>query len=244
MSYWDYEEPMWEPSEADELFGEIKSKLIDAAKSSIKADIESLTSENEYLKKRNKELEKQACEVSQKERDLQYKAENLIREVKNEFYSAAIDELFKERIENIDVWFAENTPHTQPKCEYCDDDRVLRHTFHNGKIVSTPCDCAKNIYYYEPALATLQTLIYRVKPSKYISERKYYMYDSKSYKPTNSWNYDDYSWAEFRILHIVDYFDDHTVQLHNDKTYNEKLGFKTKEECQKYCDWLNEQKKG
>ena len=28
MSYWDYEEPMWEPSEADELFDEIKKSLI------------------------------------------------------------------------------------------------------------------------------------------------------------------------------------------------------------------------
>ena len=28
MGYWDYEEPMWEPSEADELFDEIKSGKI------------------------------------------------------------------------------------------------------------------------------------------------------------------------------------------------------------------------
>ena len=28
MSYWDYEEPVWEPSEADELFDEIKTKLM------------------------------------------------------------------------------------------------------------------------------------------------------------------------------------------------------------------------
>lgn len=38
MGYWDYDEPMWEPSEADELFNEIKSKLIDAAKDSIKKE--------------------------------------------------------------------------------------------------------------------------------------------------------------------------------------------------------------
>ena len=38
MDYWDYDEPMWEPSEADELFNEIKSNLIDAAKDSIKKE--------------------------------------------------------------------------------------------------------------------------------------------------------------------------------------------------------------
>ena len=54
MSYWDYEEPYWEPSEADELFDELKSKLIDSAKTSIKSDMESLKSRNEYLESRNK----------------------------------------------------------------------------------------------------------------------------------------------------------------------------------------------
>ena len=32
MSYWDYEEPVWEPSEADELFDEIKTKLEETLK--------------------------------------------------------------------------------------------------------------------------------------------------------------------------------------------------------------------
>lgn len=32
MGYWDYDEQMWAPSEADDLFDEIKQKLIDSAK--------------------------------------------------------------------------------------------------------------------------------------------------------------------------------------------------------------------
>lgn len=88
MSYWDYEEPMWEPSEADELFDEIKSKLIDAAKDSLKSDMESLKRRNEYLEKRNKELEDKSLEVSRKESDLEYKSRNLRREVEKEFYKS------------------------------------------------------------------------------------------------------------------------------------------------------------
>lgn len=53
MSYWDYDEPVWEPSEADELFDEMKSKLVEAAKASLKNDMESLKRRNEYLEKRN-----------------------------------------------------------------------------------------------------------------------------------------------------------------------------------------------
>lgn len=52
MSYWDYDEPVWEPSEADELFDEMKSKLVEAAKASLKNDMESLKRRNEYLEKR------------------------------------------------------------------------------------------------------------------------------------------------------------------------------------------------
>ena len=81
MSYWYYEEPIWEPSEADELFDELKSKLVDAAKASLKNDMESLKSRNEYLEKRNKELEDKAQEVSRKESALEYKAQNLRREL-------------------------------------------------------------------------------------------------------------------------------------------------------------------
>lgn len=243
MGYWDYEEPCWEPSEADELFDEIKSKLVDAAKISIKADMESLKSRNEYLEKRNRELEQRERAVNQKERDLEYKASNLRREVENEFYNKAIDELFKGRIQNIDVWFAEHTPHDQPKCNHCDENRDLKHTFHNGHTVSIKCDCANKKYYYEPALATLRVLKYVVEPSRYASERKYYLTDSKSYCADNRRYYDDYSYAEFNILHIVSKFDDNAIELHDMLKYSEKLGFKTKEECQKYCDWRNNKNK-
>lgn len=119
MSYWDYEEPMWEPSEADELFDEIKSKLIDAAKDSLKSDMESLKRRNEYLEKRNKELEDKSLEVSRKESDLEYKSRNLRREVENEFYKTAIDDIFKDALEKSQLWIAYNKPHEKPKCDKC-----------------------------------------------------------------------------------------------------------------------------
>ena len=69
----DYEyECYWEPSEADELFDEIKNKLLESAKSSLKDDMRNLQSENKYLKQRNDELEKKIYEVEQKERSLNY----------------------------------------------------------------------------------------------------------------------------------------------------------------------------
>ena len=162
MSYWDYEEPYWEPSEADELFDELKSKLIDLAKTSIKSDMESLKSRNEYLESRNKELEKKAHEVEQKERDLQYKADNLRREVEKEFYKTAIEDVLKNALEESVLWFAHNTPHTKPKCNKCNENREWVLKWPNGEISTKKCDCDTPDYWYEPQETHITMLKYKI----------------------------------------------------------------------------------
>lgn len=173
MGYWDYDEPVWEPSEADELFNELKSKLVDAAKVSLKSDMESLKSRNEYLEKRNKYLEDKAHSVDQKEHDIEYKSRNLRREVEKEFYKAAIEDIFKDMIEKSQLWFAKNKPHEKPKCDKCDENRNWVLTWPNGEKVTKKCDCANPDYWYEPEEAWIDTLRYRIKDSNYQSERYY-----------------------------------------------------------------------
>lgn len=240
MGYWYYEEPYWEPSEADELFDEIKSKLIDSAKTSIKSDIESLKARNEYLESRNKELEKKVYEVAQKERDLEYKADNLRREVEKEFYKTAIEDLFKEALEESVVWFADHKPHARQKCDKCDADRnwVLR--WPNGEASTRQCDCAKYDYWYEPQESHIQVLKYKIKDSRYPSERYYRL--EKSYQNTGSSRYEDYSYNDFRIQFVYDNFCDDVIEKHEQLRYGQRIGFKNKEECQKYCGWLNKKK--
>lgn len=240
MSYWDYDEPIWEPSEADELFDEIKSKLIDAAKDSLKSDMEYIKSRNEYLEKRNKELEDKAQEVSNKERDLEYKSRNLRREVEKEFYKAAIEDIFKDMIEKSQLWFAENKPHEKPKCDKCDENRNWVLTWPNGEKVTKKCDCAQPDYWYEPNEAWIDTLRYRIQNSNYQSER-YYRLD-KTYDRIGG-EYNDYSYSDFGIQLVYDKFCDDVIEKRKQLGYGKKIGFKSKEECQKYCDWLNERRR-
>ena len=239
MGYWDYEEPMWEPSEADELFDELKSKLVDAAKNSLKSDMESLKRRNEYLEKRNKELEDKAREVSSKESDLEYKSRNLRREVEREFYKIAIDDLFKDMLEKSQLWFADNKPHEKPKCDKCDENRNWVLTWPDGTTTSKRCTCSQPEYWYEPQETWIDTLRYRVKDDNYPSER-YYRLD-KSYQYTGSSRWDDYSYQDFGIQFVYDKFCDDVIEKKEQLGYGKKIGFKSKEECQKYCDWLNEQ---
>lgn len=240
MSYWDYEEPIWEPSEADELFDEIKSKLVDAAKNSLKNDIESLKSRNEYLEKRNKELEDKAWEVSQKESNLEYKAQNLRREVEREFYKTAIDDLFKDILEKSQLWFADNKPHEKPKCDKCNADRNWILTWPDGTTSSKQCTCAVPDYWYEPEETWIDYIRYTVKDSNYQSER-YYRLDCK-YQCTGKSRYNDYSYGDFGIQFVYNKFCDDVIEKHNQLSYCKHIGFTSKEECQKYCDWLNKQK--
>lgn len=239
-SYWDYEEPVWEPSEADELFDEMKSKLIEAAKSSLKNDMESLKRRNEYLEKRNKELEEKAQEVSRKESDLESISRNIWREVEREFYQTAIDDLFKDAIEQSQLWFADNKPHEKPKCDKCDENRNWVLTWPDGTTTSKKCTCSQPDYWYEPQETWIDTLKYKIKDSDYQSER-YYRLD-KSYQYTGDSRFDYCSSIDFGILFVYDKFCEDVIYKNEQPGYGKKIGFKSKEECQKYCDWLNRRK--
>lgn len=234
MGYWDYDEPMWEPSEADELFDEIKQKLVDAAKDSLKNELKSLKSQNEYLKERNKELEDKAHLVDQKERDLEYKSRDLRRVVEKEFYATAIEDIFKDMLDKSRLWFAEHKPHEKPKCDRCDANRNWVLTWPNGETTTKKCDCASLDYWYEPEETYIDTLRYKIKDSRYPSERYYRLKETYSHS-----KYDDYSFVDFKIQFVFDSFCDDTIKAHQQLGYGEKIGFKSKEECQKYCDWLN-----
>lgn len=229
-----------EPTREQELFDDLREKFKEYLNEDIKAEFEKLTARNETLEKENRELRSENSSLKSQKRNAEWEAENIKKKAEEEFYDKAITEVFQRYIEDIDVWYAECLPHERPKCEYCDDNRMLRHTFPNGETLSTSCTCRQKDYWYEPKIATASTLQYRIKPSRYKSERKYYIDNYRAYHPTYN---DDYSYADFKILHILDTFDENAKELYNKLGYGEELGFRTEEACQKYCDYLNEEKK-
>lgn len=238
MGYYECDTGYYEPSEADIFFDEMKDKLRKYLTDDVKSELERLTKENEDLKDRNSKLSDDNYKLNSEKRNAEWSKDAIRREVENEFYNTAIDEMFKSRIENIDVWFADIAHKTQPKCGYCNSDRERVYAFPDGFEMKKKCSCNEITSYYKPNIATINTLRYYVKPSRYHSERKYYMNDYRLYDPTD--RYTDYGYADFKILHIVDIFDDDTIDLRKSLSYGEKIGFKTEEECQKYCDWLND----
>lgn len=235
--YYEYDTGYYEPSDADIFFNEMKEKFREYLNENLKHELNRLNEENAALKEKNIKLSDENRKLNCEKQKAEWSRDSIRKEVENEFYNKNIDELFKDRLENIDVWFADYIYHEQPKCEYCNNDRKRIYEYPDGFKLEVACNCARQVACYEPNTATFGTLTYCVKPSAYASERKIYVKDYSLYKPEN--RYDDYGYANFKILHIMDVFDENTLSLRDTLSYGEKIGFKTKEECQKFCDWLN-----
>jgi len=90
---------------------------------------------------------------------------------------------------------------------------------------------------YVPAISATTMIKFSKRDSRYSSERKFYF--SRSYFPVNNRDRYDYDYQEFKIYHVANEYNESIIELHKNKPYGERLGFKSKEECQKYCDWLN-----
>ena len=239
--YYESDTGYYEPSSADIFFDEMKEKFREYLTSDVKYELDRLTKENKELMEKNIKLSNENYKLNHEKQCAQWSKETIRREVENEFYEQNIDEVFKERIENIDIWFADYIHHEQPKCEYCDSKRKRVYKYPDGQELKAACSCSKLIGQYEPKTATFDTLTYCIKPSRYSSERKMFVKDYSLYRPEN--RYDDYGYENFKIMHIIDNFNNDTLDLRKTLSYGEKIGFKTKEECQKYCDWLNEEMK-
>lgn len=237
--YYEDETGYYDPSDADIFFDEMKEKFREYLTDDVKNKLDRLTKENAELREKNSKLKDENYKLNSEKNRAEWSKDSIRREIENEFYNKNIDEIFKDRLENIDVWFADYIYHEQPKCEYCNKDRKRVYEYPDGFKLEVSCNCAKQVGCYEPNTATFSILTYCVKPSNYSSERKIYVKDWSLYKPNNT--YTDYGYGDFKILHIVDTFNNDVLDLRNTLSYGEKIGFKTKEECQKFCDWLNEQ---
>jgi hypothetical protein len=176
-----------------------------------------------------------------KEGELKRKADNLLKEVKEEFYKTAIEDMFKDALEEAVLWFADNKPHKKPKCNKCDNNRNWVLYWPNGEKNSRSCDCARFDYWYEPQETYISKLKYKVHNDNSPHLRYYKL--EKSYQNTKATLFDDFSYNDFHIVFAFDKFDDDVIEVHEKQLrYNQYIGFKTKEACQEYCDWLNDNK--
>ena len=239
MNDWGFDD-YYEPSECEIFFDEIKEKFREILREDISYELDRLTKENNELRKAVKEYNDKKMELARREQDIQYKENNLKREVEREFYRKTMDEVFAHLLEDSEVWYAERIPHDKPKCNLCDEKRYMVATYPNGEVVRKRCDCSMPIYRYEPVISVNQTIKFHKSYKPRYSENKK-VYFTKKYCPNKECvdAYDYYS--EFRIENIYDEFNENVKKYHETKGYGVEIAFRNKEACQEYCDWLNKQ---
>ena len=219
----------YEPSEGEMFFDEMKEKFREILREDVNTELSRLTKENAELRKTVKEYNDKKMELIRRERDVQYKEDNLKRDVEREFYSKTMDDVFEHLLEDSEVWYAEHVPHEKPKCDLCDEERQMVARYPNGEIVKKQCDCAKPTYVYEPVISVNKQIKFH-KSYKSSGKKCYF---TKNYKPNKDYAeaYDYY--CEFRIEKIYNDFNDEVKEYHKAKRYGEKIAFRNKEACQK-----------
>lgn len=205
-----YDEPYYEPTPADMIFEEANQKLKEVLKESIKHHVESVTKENEELKIENKKLQNKVSDINRRERNLEEERKNMKR--------LTLSELMGDR--EMIMWKADYHREISEPCGKCDTNRKVTFKTPLGKEMKELCSCYASKNVYEP----VKSICYEMKKNG--RDQSLIMW-FKSYSDSD----DGYSssTAIYKVWKDEKYED-------IDK-YNWR--FKTKDDCKKYCDYIN-----
>jgi hypothetical protein len=228
MGYFDtdYYDECYEPSAFDDIANEAFQKMQDCLKQQVKDYYNNIQKDNERLKKENEELKNREHTVRNKELELESK----IRDLERTFTKSKFSEMLKPFEKEFYIYYADSTSKLVPKCNQCDENRQITFTSPSGKTILRNCECNKRYTYYKP----VKTKIISLWLHKDGWNNRPFTISAK-YQDTR----DDEHYCDFKILEIIDKFNEEEVKSYNPSTYGNSTGFLSKEECKKYCDWLN-----
>lgn len=218
-----------EPSEFEQKIDELKESLKEAVKEEVKERINRLEAEVKELTEVKKNWKRLKIEYDQKKQELEGK----IIDAEIQAKRARIEDLFEASGMNVILYQADDNWVYKPKCNKCDKSRKIHFKSPNGKDCTEPCECSKHFIKY-------------VAKPYYMTEfriNNYFNRDGNKY-PLLMWfkpykdKYDEgYTyWSSNIAKHI---FNGEDYKQLEEYSKNE-LFFKSEEECQRYCDYLNE----
>ena len=220
---WDPDDFYEDTSAFDQQIDEFKQSLLKVVKTDFITKMEQLLKENAELQVVKKNLDQIKRDYKNKERQL----ENERNDMKRLAYRERLSVLMKD----FEVLMFRATSRTEqlPKCDLCDEKRKVHFKSPLGKDVHEMCTCSvgRTVYVPEEVYCTEfrisndnneMLMWYKVKRDR--------DYDSASHDSSNlakAVYKDGMKFEELDKWHYSNYF-------------------KSKEECQKYCEWLTERK--
>lgn len=216
MNYYD-EDFYHEPSEFEMQIEEFKSSLLNSVQDEYKRKMEELQKENAELQEVKKNFESIKRDFANKERQLQIERNDSERKVRNERLSELTKDL------QVVMYRAYSNHVEGPKCERCDKNRRIYYKTPLGKEMYEKCECAVGAMIYEPReymrvefnIRDGMRAWYEI--NNFDSRDEYCRFDSNS----------QYAKAVYK----------EDMSYESIESYS--TFFKSKEECQKYCDYLN-----
>lgn len=217
-----------EPSEFEQQVEEFKGSLKKSVKEEFLQRMEALEKENAALREFRDQRDRLIWECDPKVA----KAEREAKEAEVKWKKARLHQLLGDFLTT--GWKVDWTYEQGPKCDKCDENRLIHFKSPQGRDHKEECDCAKKHNRFYPKEAVLSK--FHVRKKNFRSDvdtdwfNRYYTVESQD-------EYDRYETSS-------DVYESGFVCEKVTNRY--RAVFLSEEDCQRYCDWLNEQeaKKG
>lgn len=224
-----FDDYFYEESEFDERINELKDSLRNQVKDEIKNKIEELTKRNEELEERQKNLSSLEKEYQDKIRNFEYEKVQIIINTKKEMYNANLEQFLDFVFEHQVLYEVYRKSIKQEKCPYCDDRRFIKTKDILGREYITPCECSnyKDEYFVKENNSSLY-----FRKQKNSTVFKMILDVKNEYDSTEIFGFG----GEKNIVsdYLYEKFDENNPPKNYYRTY-----FTSKEEAQKYADYLN-----
>lgn len=221
MNYYD-EDFYAEPCEFEEQIEEFKTALAASVRQKFLDELDALRKENESLREfRDK---KKTYELELAQAKAQY--EEKMRDAESNANRKRLKDLLA--LFSVTGYRVRADYKQGPKCDKCDDRRKIHYISPAGRKMIEDCTCAVRTAIYFPKEVPLVSFYASDKLSDVYFERE-----------DKDMDYDRYDMR-------ADLYDK-DKELPFEKINSYRVVFLKKEDCQRYCDWLNEkeaQKKG
>lgn len=208
-------------SEFDLQINEFKKSLALGVKKEFLDRMEKLEEENRQLQNVRENWEDLVADYKYKEYELEQEKNN----AKSEARKARLEELIDDR--KIILYKYRVDYREKPKCNRCNSGRMIEYKSPSGKPVFEACECSTKDAIHSPEAYCW----YEFNIDDYDQKLKIFYKKIKS----SYGNHEYFEGDSFSIGGVYNKNMDY-----EDIKYN--TFFETKEDCQKYCDWLNNKK--
>lgn len=218
MYYMD-DEDYFEPGEFDEKIEELKNELREHVKKEINDELEKLREENKKLQDIKENFESVKKDYERKKAE----CESVIQNAEHKARRVRLKELMEQF--KITMWSVDWSCLYKKKCDKCGESRRIKVVLPSGKTVDDDCKCriSKKVYYPQ------EERLYKLSD-------KYGCTDAWYELSSSSEDGDDFTYSTV-VKEIIDHNKDFE-EIKNAKSLS-GVFFTTKEECQKFCDYIN-----